>query len=914
MSASAGKKTPTLVKTDATAYNGLKDTPDHYIETMDDYQKKHPRNTIEITHGINASDTAYDKVEVEALEKHLKENTNCYERTRQDDNNRAYIDLDGETPTDWTDGQFEELDDTLKACIRFAFHDTAYKVKMMTASKHRFHCSKTKELRSKLSYRLTFLSHHGSKLAIKKFVEETIAPILNKALEGTCPFMTHDKEETTEEKKEREATLPRLDCDMGVYSVGDIVKDTCGRKMRMLWSTKTGEKRPNIFDEADDEPSITDTLITYVDGDSVKLPEPEPKNTIVMKKKKRFVPPTEDEEEDDMVVSTTNTSNPKDDDEELEQTLDPLIPVLLEETDAKHYNNYEHWLIIGAICYNERVPFDLFKDLSKKKALKGKYEEGCCEKLWNSFSPTHGKKRTQGTLWEWLKKDNPTRWTELTPKRTDFLTLLFNPNHAETAQFFFNLRPDAYLYNRTYGWYALRTQFNTWENYPDGKPDGILNDVWKAFKELLRTMKATLDFDSKKEEMVEKCDLWSKFNQKVGNTGFLEGVVKLLPDHYNCPDLGELMNEKKHLFAFKDKCYDFETGEFRPIQPNDYISITTGYEAPVKSDPAIRKELMGVINGIWEDPKMTDFYLRTTAYGLHGEKCYEEFYVWTGRGRNGKGLLSDLTQRTFGKYYTNIPVNTLTKPSQSKDAPNPALAKAKGTRYMETQEPEANDFLQAGLIKDMTGKSPITARDLYASIVSYMPQFGLWLQCNTIPRLNEIGDAIFLRMLIVPFPFQFVPVPTLPHHRQGDSALKEKLGRDTKYRDEFALLLIETYMKKVKGVSSKEWVAQRPSLVSEATQNYFDDQNPVKSWLEEHYEQVAINKKTGWIGARDLFRQWKSDTGDERLSELLFKKGMELNHYQQKRVSGFKDEDGVEHPAGKYWLGLKRVGDEEEDA
>jgi hypothetical protein len=77
--------------------------------------------------------------------------------------------------------------------------------------------------------------------------------------------------------------------------------------------------------------------------------------------------------------------------------------------------------------------------------------------------------------------------------------------------------------------------------------------------------------------------------------------------------------------------------------------------------------------------------------------------------------------------------------------------------------------------------------------VSFVPQFGLFLQCNDIPALATIDGGIMRRMKVVPFPFQFVDEPTKPHQKQKDINFKTKIMSSDLWRSEFMLMLLGTY-------------------------------------------------------------------------------------------------------------------------
>ena len=64
--------------------------------------------------------------------------------------------------------------------------------------------------------------------------------------------------------------------------------------------------------------------------------------------------------------------------------------------------NYESWLNIGIIIFNETNNIDIWKEWSKKY---NKYDEQELLNKWNSFSSSD-KKLTIGTLHLYAKEDN----------------------------------------------------------------------------------------------------------------------------------------------------------------------------------------------------------------------------------------------------------------------------------------------------------------------------------------------------------------------------------------------------------------------------------------------------------------------------------------------------------------------------
>jgi len=92
-----------------------------------------------------------------------------------------------------------------------------------------------------------------------------------------------------------------------------------------------------------------------------------------------------------------------------------------------------------------------------------------------------------------------------------------------------------------------------------------------------------------------------------------------------------------NLLAFEDKLYDFDKLQFRNIEPTDYITKTTKYNAPI-SNKEHREFIMKLLYSIFENDEMVEYWLTTTGLSLFSNK-YESLYIYFGAGSNGKGML-----------------------------------------------------------------------------------------------------------------------------------------------------------------------------------------------------------------------------------------------------------------------------------
>lgn len=772
---------------------------------------KDDMETLRLAHGLQANwKTDHTTLPIRAAEEECLAKKDCYEVLTEDTPCRVFVDLDGKVPADMSEGAFEELVEGIANLL--ALYATEQKAVVLGASQW--------EAR-KLSFQIRWKSRHGSMTAIRAFVTEQVLPELRKRFTPElCWFGT---------SKELAKTSPKpsvyVDLDEAVYRVG---------KMRMLYCSKDGEDRPL---RAITDCSFRDTVLSVIPSGSVELKE-EPKREEVM--------------EEPRSVATSVAE-------------EGLIAEVLDGLAKWRWDDRDTWLRIGIVLFNEGLSCELW---DAKSQTSSKWDPRGCATAWRSFRKGT---LTQATLWAWLREDNPNLYMELSGRRTDFWTLMENPSHAATARFFYSLRPDAYLFHTEHGWYTLSPHC-LWA--PSKKaPSGIFNDIYDTLRRITLEARGLMmrenpsgNLKQQQEQERERLATIHTYEKNIGTSSYVRGVVDFLAKLYTDNARVESMDENPRLLAFSNgKVLDTHTKEVRDLRPSDMCSISTGYAFPKKSRPAMREEVHKILYSTWESEETIRYFLRKVANAMRGAH-HEEFHMWTGNGGNGKGRIMGVLQLTFGGYSQEIPISVLTKASKGQNDACAPLALCKGKRLVNTTEPEASDRIQVGLIKNLTGGEPITARALYGQPITFTPQFSLIVQCNLIPELSQIDGGIERRLNILPFPLKFVAHPTEPFHRLVDKSLKDRLRDDEDYRngvrDEMMLLLIEHLGEPI----------EIPPQVEKATRKYLLQNNPVKVWLDIHYELGGEGKER----ASDLLFAFKNDMNEE-MSPFKFRQALLSN-------------------------------------
>ena len=557
--------------------------------------------------------------------------------------------------------------------------------------------------------------------------------------------------------------------------------------------------------------------------------------------------------------------------------------------------NYSSWRDVGFALhsaineYDESELIDLFNTWSSrdKKSYKG-YND--ILSFWKSIK-TIPNGITIKSFYMWCKEDDEILYNKCHNNNNndiDIWGMLEIMNHSDMAKLYHKINPNKYVYSTSLGWYEYN---NNNILIPHNKmiPPSLLTDatnklqhfIIKERNKLKPPIKTNDMSKDDYENLMKKYDDCMKLAKKgyinVGNSSYVKNIIDYLSNLYNIERLDTLLDSNNKLLAFDNKVFDYELEKFRDIQPTDYITKTTNYDLPEKSNDDFNF-IKKLLYSIFENYDIVEYWLVTTGLSLFGNKL-ESLYIHTGSGGNGKGLLSSILVKGLGDYIYCADNTFLTSVFKS-GQPNPTLSKCQGVRYLLVSEPDdgSDDVkFNVDFIKMLTGGDMITTRDLFKSNISYKPQFTPFVQCNNKPKLGKLDNGIKRRLKIINYPLKFVDNPTKTNERSIDYTLKDKLNNEI-YK-QFILLLIE------KAVEYKNKKIIQPLDVENETKEYFDENDPVKGWLTNNYE-ITDNDKDR-IKTSELYNTYLLD-GNPKISIVKFCEYIKQNDVDIKIYSGYK--------------------------
>ena len=347
------------------------------------------------------------------------------------------------------------------------------------------------------------------------------------------------------------------------------------------------------------------------------------------------------------------------------------IKELLLLLNDERAHNYNDWLTVGQILKYINTDYeDLFNDFSKRGESKYKGIKDIL-KHWQQFNKSNinnEQKLKIGTLYLMSKEDNPEGFhlfLKKYNKKIDEDIFINKFNHYNIAEYFFNINKNNYIYSKfkkdeTFYYYnqqnILKEQAETFiyskiKETIETKLNEIINNYKKSLEPLIKQLETTGD-KIKKSELEQKIAAIQqnikKINVNINNIGcnnFLENILKQLKNFYYIEDFeNKFLNRNINIIAFNNGCYDYTTGNYRPINKGDFISITTGYNMPIDYDDY--EKINKLFFSIFENDEIMDYYYNVVSSCLFGNK-EESFYIFTGEGSNRKGLQNNLLEKAL---------------------------------------------------------------------------------------------------------------------------------------------------------------------------------------------------------------------------------------------------------------------------
>ncbi len=322
-----------------------------------------------------------------------------------------------------------------------------------------------------------------------------------------------------------------------------------------------------------------------------------------------------------------------------------------------------------------------------------------------------------------------------------------------------------------------------------------------------------------------------------------------------------VFDRNTNLFNCRNGTLNLTTGEFRPHDPADFLTMLSGIT--YDSDATCPRWKQFISEVMLNDADLALYLQKALGYALTGDTSLECLFILYGAtSRNGKGTTMETFLKIMGDYgKTSNPEMLSTKfGSTNASGPSEEIARLAGVRFVNISEPEKKITFNAALVKRMTGNDTLNARFLHENSFDFKPNFKIFINTNYKPSVSDMTLFYSNRLKLIPFKRHF------EEHEQ-DKGLKAFFAMESSQSAIFNWCYEGYKLFKEQGLDD-------PTAVTEATKEYQDESDRigqfVDAWLEEG---EAYEERTSAVYR--LYGQWCDKYGYRKENSTNFKNAIQ---------------------------------------
>lgn len=263
---------------------------------------------------------------------------------------------------------------------------------------------------------------------------------------------------------------------------------------------------------------------------------------------------------------------------------------------------------------------------------------------------------------------------------------------------------------------------------------------------------------------------------------------------------------------------------------------------PRAKDPVWDKFLRGVL----PDADIRTYIQTAAGYTITGDDAEGIMLLAHGPTHTGKTTFLEAIKATLGSYAVTMAIETI---SRSRHGREPGRARSDlvrlyGARFVSSTEAPENVQLDEARVKEMTGGDTNVARTLYAEEVEATPSWTVWVGSNYRPKVNNADDAVWNRLIELPFTHQHTG-------KAKDMTIRPHFKRSKKAHAAILSWLIEGL-----GRYNTDGLIQ-PAAIMQLTEEYRQQMNPLMPWID----QCGVLDPKAWTSAKRLRESYREFTG-----------------------------------------------------
>ena len=544
--------------------------------------------------------------------------------------------------------------------------------------------------------------------------------------------------------------------------------------------------------------------------------------------------------------------------EEALKISEKLLPMLA-DFRAEERNE---WITIGWILYNigdaSAQALEQWMDFSAR--CEEKYDEANCIYEWERMSK---KDLTLGTLRYFASIDSPHLYKEFKKEQAEhYVKESLNGSHNDVAKVLFSEYGTEFVCASIAGktWFQFRD--HRWEEIEEGVflREKISEDVVLKYSEMGSDLFAKLagNHDKGEEAMFNaRLKQVQKIINNLKTSPYKSNIMKEAMEVFYDRRFKQKLDQNPYIIGFKNGVYDLKLNEFRAGRPEDFVNknMPIEYKEYNETDEVVQ-DVIEFLLKVFPDESIRTYFLDTYSDIFVGGNKQKKVYMWTGEGDNAKSITQKFFELMLGELAIKFNTQYFTGKKVASGSANPELSRAAPpVRHATMEEPDADEQLNIGELKKLSGGDSYWARDLFErgkSTREVFPMFTLTFICNKLPKLKYSDKATWNRIRVIPFESTFVD-PSEPCPPTLDEQLRQKRFPMDKEFGKKIPDMVSAFAWYLLQWRQKISVRIEPAKVREATAVYRRQNDIYRQFIEES----IIEDKNSSLTITEMYAQFK---------------------------------------------------------
>lgn len=409
---------------------------------------------------------------------------------------------------------------------------------------------------------------------------------------------------------------------------------------------------------------------------------------------------------------------------------------------------------------------------------------------------------------------------------------------------------------------------------------------------VVTVVKVLRDFEKKElienkeirdENTEEKLKITNKIISKLNDGVNLQNILKFIKPLIRDTFFSKIKDIHPHFLSCKNGMVDLYSGEIRPAVPEDNITRSLELEYDENADCSDFDNFVRQItsNEMGENNDMYEYLKWVLGYAMQGNPKKKMFIILYGpHGFNGKSLLMNTISDILEYYAVSMDKSVvLESPKKTAGSHSTEICQLENCRFGILSDTKEDASIDDGQMKMLTGiTDKLSVREIFGKQKEFTPTFVPFISTNHAIQVNLSDQAMYERLILIPFTLSFIDDPKLSYQRRSDNGLFDKFKKNKKGILKWLIHASIYY--------NKSQDRQVPQCIKDAKDLYNKNVNPYLDFLGNNFTKDGIStiKHTELLS---LYKEYLKENGIKyvaKTAEKEFDSLLDINIEKKRKM------------------------------